>query len=499
MIKRLELIAVLVLLLFTSHTSAQTIKWSKPVSDNSKLPYMKILGPGTDGYFVLRSNLSFDNTKTRAGFKTRRYLQQKFSDEMTLQAEFDLKAPIEEGRLADLQMVQGKVLLIFYGSDKAENRYEFFAQYLDDKGNLQGEKVSIVDFAAENIDEENLPGVVLSKDESKLAFTYRQLAKDKNGQFFHTVVLDSALNFLYRKDFDVILPVKQYVPLSFLLTNSGNFFILGMQFTTEKKVKAPEESFYVLSGYNRALDRFVNRQTRIEDKFLTDVAITADGVNKQIVVIGFYSDRTTYSTAGVFYYSLNEDSLTDSKVYSSPFPQEYLIKFMGERRENKSKELVNYSIDRLILRKDGGAALAAESFYQTCRTYWDYYTQSTLSHYYYHFGSIMLISINPDGKILWGNVVSKDQNSIDDSGYFSSYCSVISGGKLYMIYNKYVNENSSVLITDVDGQGKQTTNVLFTDTERVSVLPHSGKQLDEEVFILPAYKENKFHFVQITF
>ncbi|TAH41317.1 MAG: hypothetical protein EYC69_08505 [Bacteroidetes bacterium] len=485
--------------IFPSIISGQTVKWSKPVSDNSKLPYMKIMGASATGIFVLRSNITFDNTKARSGFKTRKYLLQKFSMEMQLLSEYDLKAPVENARLADLQMVNGKVLLIFYSTDKGEHSYKFYAQYLTDAGDLEGQAVLMVEFAADNIDEDNLPGIVSSKDESKIAFTYRQLSKDKSGQYYHTVVMDSALNLIYTKDFDVVLPVKMYVPLTFLLTDEGNFFVLGMKFTTEKKVKSPGESFYLISGYNRSLNQFLNREVKVEDKFLTDVSITADSYNRKIVVIGFYSDRTTYSTAGAFYYSMNEDSLTESRVYTSAFPQEFMVKFMGERREGKSKELVNYSIDRLMLRKDGGAALVAESFYQTSRTYWDYYTQSTLSHYYYHFGSIMIVSINPDGKILWGNVVSKDQNSIDDAGYFSSYCSVVSGGKLYFIFNKYVNETSSVLIADVDGQGNQNTNVLFNETERVSILPHSGKQLDEDLFILPAYKENKFHFVQISF
>lgn len=496
---RIILVPLLLFYFSIELTNAQDIQWSKPVSDNSKMPFMKILGSGSTGFYVLRSNLTFDNTKSRSGFKSRRYLLQKYSMEMNLLAEFDLKAPVENGRLADLQMVNGKVLLIFYSMDKGEHRYSFYAQYLTDMGDLEGNSVLLVEFGAENIDEDNLPGIVSSRDESKLAFTYRQLSKERDGQYYHTVVLDSALNQLYTKDFDVVLPVKQYVPLSFLLTDEGNFFILGIKFITERKVKSPGESFYLLSGYNRSLNQFVNKEVKIEDKFLTDVSISSDSYNDKIVVIGFYSDRTSYSTCGVFYYSMTEDSLKDSRVYSSAFPQEFMVKFMGERKEGKGKELVNYSIDRLMLRRDGGAALVAESFYQTSRTYWDYYTQSTLSHYYYHFGSIMVVSINPDGRILWGNVVSKDQNSIDDAGYFSSYCSVVSGGKLFFMYNKYVNETSSVLITDVDGQGNQKTNVLFNEIERVSILPHSGKQLDEDLFILPAYKENKFHFVKLSF
>lgn len=104
-------------------------------------------------------------------------------------------------------------------------------------------------------------------------------------------------------------------------------------------------------------------------------------------------------------------------------------KFIGERKDGRSKELVNYTIDRLIVRRDGGVAILAESFNRAERSYWDYYMQTYVYHYYYHYGNVMILSINPSGDILWNNVVSKDQNSIDDAGYSSSYISSIVSGK----------------------------------------------------------------------
>lgn len=160
--------------------------------------------------------------------------------------------------------------------------------------------------------------------------------------------------------------------------------------------------------------------------------------------------------------------------------------------------MVNYSIDRLVLRRDGGVAVIAESYYETSRTYWDYYTQTVTSHYYYHFGNIMILSVNPDGKILWSNVFSKDQNSTDDAGYYSSYASAISGGKIIALYNKYADEESSVLYSTVDGLGNQKTDVLFNEVEKVSVIARSARQIDEETLIVPAFKENKFYMVSIT-
>ncbi|REJ84035.1 MAG: hypothetical protein DWQ44_03945 [Bacteroidetes bacterium] len=478
---------------------SQQVKWSAPLSDDNKHPYLKILGEAPGGFYMVRSNLSFGSTRVRSGFKTRKYILQKFSSAMSLQTEKELLAPAEAGVIADLEVIDEKVLVVFYTFDKQDRTYSFFAQYLDAALNYSGPAALIDKFASENIDDDNLPGVFYSRNRKMLAFTYRQIAKDKKSQSFTAVLLDSDLNNIYKKEIRFQIPARLYAPLTYVLSNEGNFYVLGIRFLTDKKVKAPGESFYTLHGYNRISGLYCDKEIKIEDKFLTDASVAADAYNKKIVVSGYYSDKTTYSTAGIFYYSMDEDSFSDSKVFTSAFPTSYLQKFIGERKENKSRELINYSIDRLILRNDGGVGLAAESFYQTTRTYWDYYTQTMISHYYYNFGSIMVISVHPDGKLHWTNLVSKEQSSVDDGGFYSSYASVNSGGILYFIYNKYVSERSSVLITSIDGQGNQKTDVLFNEVERVSVLATAAKQIDEETLIMPAYRENKFYLITVSF
>jgi len=282
-----------------------------------------------------------------------------------------------------------------------------------------------------------------------------------------------------------------------VLTDQGSYFVLALHYLTEKRIKAPDQSYYELYGYNRVLDRIVNTAIKSEGRFLTDVGVVADNINHSIVVAGFYSDKTLYSTAGAFYYSLTEDSLHEKRTINTPFSTEYLQKFMGERKENK--ELVNYYIRRLSLRRDGGVAIVAESQYETTRSYFDYYMQTFISHYYYHFGNIMILSINPDGNILWNNAVTKDQNSVDDGGYASGFFFAITGGMLVTVYNKYIEDDSSVLLTSIDAKGEQKTNVLFNENERVTILPGAGKQTDEDVAIMPAYRQNKLYMLKISF
>jgi hypothetical protein len=486
------------LLLLQVDTRAQTVKWSQPLLNNKKVPYLLILGEDyNENIYVLRSNLSLKNNKERSGFRNRTYQLQYFSGNLNLQWEKELRTSFEDGHITDVRLVNGKVIVTSYLLDKKSKNYYFFAQYLDDKSQWTGQPVLLDSFPAENFDDNDKPGLIHSHDQSMIAFSYRKIYKEDKFQVCRVIVMDTNLVSIYKKDIEIPVAASLFVPLDFLLTNNGSFFTLGIHYTTEKKVREPDQSYYELYGYNRLLDRPVNAAIRSDSRFLTDVGMTSDNINTSIVVAGFYSDKTTYSTAGVFYYALTEDSLRETKTIHTPFSGTYLQKFLGEPKENR--ELVNYSIDRLIVRKDGGVAIVAESVYKTSRSYFDYYMQAFISHIYYHYGNVMVLSINPDGNILWNNVITKDQNSVDDEGLFSSYFCAVTGGRLALVYNKYVEENSSVLLTSISATGAQRTDVLFNEVEKISLVVQTAKQVSDDRVIVPAFRQDKFYIISIDF
>jgi hypothetical protein len=481
-----------------SISSGQTVKWSQPLENNKKVPYLVILGQNEEeNFFVLRSNKSLESDNVHSGFRSRNYQIQYFSSGMNLIWEKELKSSYEDGHISDVKMINGKVVVTSYLNDKKSKRFYFYIQYFNTNGTWSGQPVLLDSFPSDNFDEGEKPGLLNSHDQSLIAFTYRKIFKDVNSQVCSATVLDTNLTIQYKKEIEIPVKEQMYVPVNYLLTNRGSFFVLGIHYTTEKKVKEPDQSYYELYGYNRLLNRPVTAAIRGENRFLTDVEMTSDNINNSIIVAGFYSDKTTYSIAGVFYYSLTEDSLKETKTIHTPFSAAYLQKFLGEPKENR--ELVNYSIDRLFVRKDGGVAIIAESVYKTSRSYFDYYMQAYISHVYYHYGNIMLLSINPDGNILWNNVITKDQNSIDDEGLFSSYFSAVSGGQLAVAYNKYVEDDSSVLLTTIGSTGAQKTDVLFNELDKIKVVGQSAKQVSDDTVILPAFRQDKFYILSISF
>ncbi len=480
--------------------SSQTIRYSQELGENKNAKYMKILGSDEfENIYLLRSNLSLENDRERSGFRSREYYLQQYSVALNLNWEKQLVPSIENARISDVQLNSGRIVVVSYTFERKSKTYSFFIQSMNSKGEWQGSATPIDQFSANQLDEDDKPGIICSQDELSMAFNYRKVSLDKKSQSYQVVLLDTSFQTIYNKEMVIDASFNNYIPLKPLLSNDRNFYVLGIHYATEKRVKLPDEVYYEIHGYNSFDRNFIYSEIKIESKFLTDVGFSIDNYNHRVIAAGFYSDRTTYSTAGIFYNSFSEDSLNQLSTTSSPFPSSYLQKFIGERKENKSRELVNYSIDRLIVRRDGGVALLAESFNRAERSYWDYYIQSYIYHYYYHYGNIMVCSVNPSGQILWGNVISKDQNSVDDGGVSSGYISSVIHGKIVSVYNKYVNEDSSVLLTTIDGVGAQKTDVLVNENERVSVLPHSAKQIDESTILIPAYKQNKFHLMRISF
>lgn len=476
---------------------SQTIKWSAPMTDDKKYPYLKILGAVDEGYYILRSNLTFSHDRSHSGLRSRKYLLQLLNEDLRIRQSQPLTL-CEDCHIADLAVFNARVAVLYTDFDKPKKLVHVYVQSLDASGNLDGKPVLLIEAAAEKFDDDNQPDLILSHDEMLGACALRSVAKDGSSQLYTAAVFDTAFTVLARKEIVVPVNAKLFGPITSVLSDSGNFYLLGIEYKTEKRIKNPGESFYRLIAYNIKTEAVVQNEIRLENKFLTDVAISADNLNHKIVVSGFYSDKTTYTTAGVFYYSLSEDSMVQTPVVTSTFSAEFLRKLITEGR-TKYNELVNYSIDRSVLRKDGGAAIVAESFNISSRSYWDYYLQMWVYHYYYHYGNIIALSINPDGTILWGNSISKDQNSTDDGGYYSSYFSAIINGRITNIYNKYISDQSSVLMTTISGSGDQQTKTLFQESENIAVVPHSAKQVDEDTILMPVEKDTEPYLIKITF
>lgn len=492
------LILTVIFLVSSLCSSGYEINWSKELPENGRFPSLKILGACENGYYLLRSNVDFDDDGIPAG-RTRRFLLIALSEALSAQWEVEIVPVITDSKILDVQLIGGKVLVTSYSERTGSYGYDIHAQYIGADGKFIGAPTLIEEFPGTRFDSDRKPVIILSKDKSKIAWCYRRAGENELSQTVSVILLDTSLQRSYKKEWPIDSPIRRFSPTDFIVTNEGAFYLLGVQYLTDKRVREPGESFYQVTGYDPATDRQVNRDIRLENKFLTNASVAVDALNGKIVVAGLYSEIGMLASAGVFYCGLTADSLAYANVYWVPFTADLLTKAITDRGDPKKKEVFNFYVDRLILRKDGGAAIIAESYVETTRTFWDYYTQTVITHTYYRYGNILLASINPDGGMLWNRLIQKEQNSMDDNGYESSYCSLISGGRIYTVFNKYIDRRSSVMITMLDGTGALQTDILFQESERVSVIARAARQVDERTLLLPALRQGNYHIAKITF
>ena len=478
--------------------SAQQVKWS-PVIDDKDYSYLKIIGQNEEGFYVLKSNISFDDERDKVGFRGRHYSISFFTGEMALKWAHPLESPLVDGKIVSINMVNEKVLVTFSFEDKKQKIYSLYGQYLNSNGTYADSAKLILEISYTKINDKEKPEVYMSQNKNRIACAYKTVPDNKEEQNIHVIMMDSSLAILQRKDFTIPFSNKKFVTQNLVLSNEGGFYLFGIRYTNDKKAKAPGESSYLMYYCNNAPDEVRSEEIKIDQKFLTDASLTYDNINHKFVVAGFYSDFSAYSVAGTFYYGLRTDTLQKAEVRTAAFGQKYLLKFRGELKENNNKELVDYSINRIILRRDGGAVIIAEGISSSYSSYYDYFSQMYITHKYYIYGNIIALSVNPDGSMLWSNVISKDQESRDDDGYYSSYCNNIYEDKMFFTYNKYIGDHPSVLLTTVNSKGEQHTDVLFNEEEHVEAIPTGGKQIAEDELVMPALKEGKLRFVKITF
>ncbi|RME12050.1 MAG: hypothetical protein D6816_01385 [Bacteroidetes bacterium] len=197
----------------------------------------------------------------------------------------------------------------------------------------------------------------------------------------------------------------------------------------------------------------------------------------------------------------------------------------------RSPELYNYSLDRLILRSDGGAVLVAEQFYIERETYYrdyyptygyypygyynSYYRNSRDIDYLYNYNDIIVVNIRPDGDLQWTARIPKWQETRNDGGYYSSYAMSIVRDKLYFLFNddarnfdpkrkgdriyKYTGNNEMMVLAEMNLQGDVQTYPVISSDGGVTLRPKMCKQTGLRELLLFGEAKRGFRLGKMIF
>ena len=474
--------------------SAQKLTLSAEQIDNNGLDYAKVIGQDEEGVYVLMSNLSLEDFRERFGLKSRKYELDCFDYNLRLKWKKEINAA-DGSTIEYISFFNNSVVIISSEYIKSTDEIQLFADVIDQKGTesvthrkiysgITGKGMAIKKIRATTSPDKSHLGICIeSSGSERHLIHYCNL----NGQYQSTVQLRGNIPYS-QKDAELS---------DFAISNNDDLlFLCYRKQQNEEKEKSKLRSFS-LQVLKKGSSDFQEFSFNKMSQLMTEAALVIDRTNNTAIVTGFYADKTSYAGASLLYGTISLNDFKELRVSSGKLNNDARMKLIGQRNSGAGVSLYNYPIQRVIPRSDGGALVIAEAAYLSEYSFYDYFTQTFNRRVEFHFDNVLAISVNSDGSIDWGQLIQKEQTSMDDEGIYSSFNSVLTPEALSVIFNNDIGRNNEIVSHSINAQGQLTVKKLSKSGDSISILPRSGKQVDENTMIVPAVTKKRLFLVKL--
>ena len=502
---RLCYLSIVCLALFTFPALGQKIVYSDPEKDDSRKMNFEIIGKVSGNFLVYKSNHGksyiavFNNDMAQIGKESHDYIP---DDRMTSVGFF----PYPD------------FAYMFYQYSK-KNVVYCMATKIDANGKKVGELITI-DTTHIGSSSNKVYSALISEDKSKI-MVFKINSKNKSKFILTTLLLDNRLNLQKRSRF--LVPMEEYHDYldEFNIDNDGDLVFTRFKRNSNNETIEGTDLMWKQAQSDTIQKITVDQQ----ENLLDELHIKVDNANKRYFLSSFYYTDKRSNVEGLFFYMWDKNNQNVVMQEFQPISDELRKEARGE--SNSKMAFNDYFIKNVIVKKDGGFLINAESFYTTSRfrswNRWnylygpsgsyDYY--STYSPYYntywwrnrydnsqavrYHADNVTILSYDKTGKLQWSNVITKSQ--YDDEGDDRiSFQLVNTGGRLHYIFN--MEEKRSLLLNDFtlapDGQINHNPTLKHLD-KGYEFLPRYGKQVSSNQIIIPCFFRNYICFAKLEF
>ncbi|MEO6166860.1 MAG: hypothetical protein ABIO46_11245 [Chitinophagales bacterium] len=247
-------------------------------------------------------------------------------------------------------------------------------------------------------------------------------------------------------------------------------------------------------------------ETSFEEKnhLLTSCKTRIDLNTGNLMMAGLYATSAGVESEGAYFFVLHDKDSSITEKFE-PHSIDFLTQLTGNNPPRKNDGFYEFQAKELIVTRDGGGILVAESVSISSESYSSsnygaFGISSGFTVNYYHYDEMAVFSFNSDGMLNWKQILHKKQATEGDGGYYSSFATIISPAALHFIYNDVQNGQTSVGGYDIDVTGKQQRVEVFNaDRKGVMIIPQEAKQIAPNEVIVPSLKRNYLQFVKIIF
>jgi hypothetical protein len=396
------------------------------------------------------------------------------------------------------------------------------AAKIDGNGKIVGEPITMdtteISFFASN----KIYSVINSEDKQRIG-VFKINSKNDRNFLVTTLLFDNNLGRIERNQLSIDMPERHDYLNEFSVDNDGDFvFVRAVQSQQNDNI----QKLYLLT---KKAGTTLVKETEIplKNQYLDDIRIKVDNYNKQYIVSSFYSKGRQGNVDGLFTYIWNKANETAITSAFLQFDENLRNEAKGDN--NMRSAFNDYFIRNLIVKKDGGFLLAAESFFTTGRggAYnrydymygspflrpMDYYMFSPYGYGYpwwryntlggqnrrYNAQNVVLFSFDSSGKIGWSNVINKNQYD-DETDASIGYAMVNTGDQLHFLFNQQEKRLQLLTHQSLTPTGQIIRNPTLKNLDKgYDFMPRYAKQIGSRQIVFPCMYRNYLCFARLDF
>ncbi len=368
---------------------------------------------------------------------------------------------------------------------------------------------------------------VISSDDKQRIMLLKINSSNQRNYLFTMLLYDNNMNLVDKSRAQLAMEERHNYFTDFYLTNNSE--LVFCKFVRNNGSNESISNINLVTKYRDSLD-FAIRPVDIGTKILDELRLKVDNTNRRTLLSSFYYKQKRGSVEGL--YALSWDITNNQKLHEKTFVFNDELRDAAKGEDGGKKTAFDdYYIKNVIVRKDGGYLLIAESLYSSSRgnyynrwnnPYWGSPWMSPYDYYYYPYYSpyympwnrggwnnyqntrffadnIMILSFDSDGQMEWSNIIPKNQYD-DESDNSISYGLVNTGGELHFLYNQY--ERRTLMLSDqsIGPDGKISRHPTLKNLDRgYEFMPRFSKQVSSRQMIIPCWYRNYLCFAKVDF
>lgn len=503
---------IIVLSIYYNAAAGQKINYSEPGRDDVRSVSFEIIGK-LNGHY-----LTYKNSRTN-------YEVSVYDDEMK-EVEKN-KMDFLPDKIINSDIIAYRDFFYFIYQYQKKNIVYCMAAKMNGDGKLIGEPFQLDTTAISFFATNKIYNLIYSENKKRIV-VYKVNTKDQTGYPFTTCLFDTSLSLIYKSTVNVPMPGDNDFLTQFAVDDAGT--VVAVRANSHSQNGTIED--ITLITQNPGEDSVGAFLLNIDKIYLDDIRLQVDNVNKQYLITSFYSKQKRGNIDGIYCCLWTKQRLAVSSSMATEFSDE--LKGIARKDGSLKTAFNNFYLQNILMRKDGGFAIAAESAYSygrnnsTPASRWDnpyynsyyynsnYYLLSSPAAYYYPWYSygynplliqtsrffadnIAVLSFDSSATLQWCNIIPKSQYD-DNSDDYIGYGSFKTSSSLNFLYNQLERRDLLLNMQSVDSKGNVTRSPTFRNLDQgYSFLPKYAKQVSKNEVLIPCEYRNYLCFAKIVF